>query len=346
MKKIYGLFIIALLLICFTACQGQIETTVSDTVFHTTDPVVQRTPTYVYTYDAKEVGSIPLQIESPIVYYPDIDQPSRNLFFVDSDFEKAKGAVEADFVGTIENAGLVKTYAAFPMYPKEFGAFSVYSFYNSVYDRGTVHIRHDTNKPIYFHGRNETVFQELDMEDRDAVVAFATNMLKRYATFDGYTLFVYEDKVYTTHKGIIVEYNLTIGGEKTNCYVKMGIAYNHMDYVIELTNDIEPIIRPHVNATVDVKLLDAAIDEVAWWVYCEVSESKLYKMETYQADRTLMVLDGKIMAYVKINPQEFYLTPEGLAYYHPGSAKDEKVRVVGMETLLLVEIASIEYVTE
>ena len=339
MKKLYVVLLLFVLVGCLVSCQGADDTSTESHIAE------QGVPTFVYSYELnQEASPSGKEIESPIVFQPQLLSPNEDLFFVDHDPDSVIRVSKADFLGEEKEISRIVTRVSYPMYPKEYGAYSVYTYNNSDTDSGTVHIRHDTKKPIYFHGRNATLFKELDFGDREAVVAMATDILKRYTSFEGYTLFVYEDEVYTSD-GIVVEYNLTVDGQKTNCYVKMGIGYNRLDYSMTLTNDIEDVIKPYLSAKVDKSSLDAiAAEKLDFWYRRNAN----FSLEKYEIHSELMVLHGKLMARVVINPLEMRLTEKGVGVYFQGQTglTEEDLVVPATSVLLLIEVASIEYVTE
>ena len=348
MKKLYVLFFIIIVICCLVSCNNSNLTDTINSSVETTVPLVQGIPTYEYAYTVyKQASPSSEDIEGMFLYRPSLAEPDRDFLYVDTDPGSEIDVTKVNFLGTLKGVGHVITRASFPMYPIEYGAYSVYAYQNTINDRGTAHIRHDTQKPIYLHGRNETLFQDLDFDNRDEIVSFATEILGQYASFDGYTLFVYEDKVYSSD-GIVVEYNLTIDGQKTNCFVQMGIGYNRLDYMIKLTNDIEEVIRPYSEASVDEDRLNAIVEESVERYY--YSES-LYNLEKFETNIELMVLNEALVARISIQPTEIYLSEEGMAHYGDRETwedwpEGERVPAEAMSVLLLVSIASIEYVAE
>lgn len=302
----------------------------------------QQEPNYVYSYEVGKVESIRELIDSPIVF-PDTDRfaSCEELFFVKDAPRGTMDIKVVDFLGEKQGLSYIDTKESFPAYPMGVGPFSTYTYFNSRNDRGTVFIRHETKKPIYMHGCKETLFQELDFEDRDAVVAFATDLLKRYTSFEGYTLFVYEDKVRTLD-GIVVEYNLTVDGQKTNCFVKLGIGYNRIDYEMKITNDIEASIKPYLDAKVNVEQLE----QISKYYLNTYSQNPNFRLEKHEILTELMVLNGTLVAYITIKPIEMRLTEAGVAFYGNIGQVYKEAPIPGQSTFVLVEIASLSYETK
>ena len=333
MKKLWLIILLTVIAGCLVGCQGSTVDDSSSTP-SSTGPEALGTPTLVYSYNVTHRGTADPNedIDAPAPFYPNVETVDRNLFFLDLNYEPGPWELEFDFFGKTVTADRVRTLAAFPQYPKDFGPYSIYTYQgeliNHTRERCTVHIRHATNRPIYISGNHKTFFKELDFEDRDSIVAFATDILKQYASFDGYTLFVYEEG-YGNDAGLVVEYNLTVGGQKTNCYVKMKIEYKGEDYEITLTNDIEDQFKPYADAKVDASRLDKIAKDTVDYYYLSMGS---FTMD-YDAPYQLMVIDGKLCAYMNILPKNARRT-EGTGGITP--------RYMNM----LIEVASIEYVKD
>ena len=301
-------------------------------VVTTTEAEMKGIPTPVYQYELNCVGGDPAsgKVDSMTpIYDPPVSERTEALFIHEKLTSGAPLITTFPFFG--ENQAVTHAYLysfiAYPTFPIEFGAFSVYMYRISSEKRGTVYIRHETQKPIFFFGRDDAFFQDLDTSDDAAITAFATDILKQYVDLEGYTLFVYEDTITSSNsEALTVEYNYTIDGQKTNCYATMTISKNKTYYSIQLTDAIKDIIEPYRSFEIDSERVDAIIQKAIQDAY----RSPFYRLDSYDIRLEYQVLDNSLKAYVVVTPM--------MSDYETGE------EIFATQLYLLLDVASIEYV--
>lgn len=311
------------------------------------EPAPEGTPTYVYDYEFERAMARPVgDLDASLFLRPDLPEEDRELYYHTSGYDRTLKGHTFDVFGPHKPMAFMTVCESYPEYPLGTGRYAVFSYDNrrfdlTPHDCGTAHIREETGEVLYLEGQSETLFRSLDLADRDAMIAFATEKLSEYTSFDGYTRFIYEDKVYGS-EGLTVEYNLTVGGKKTDCYVKMGIGYDGYSFMLKIANQNEPAIKPYVEATVVDAYLDEIIDPFVDRYYR--GDTK-YEIDSYIAHTVLTVKNETLYAYVTIEVKEAYLSQEGMKVHYGDEAYDltERTDVTAIPARLLIRIATIEY---
>jgi len=350
MKKVLFLLTAILLLLVLVACQ---EASVTTQPQVTTSPVASvdadttakkpllGIPTVVDVYAVQHAASPSgRDIDAYPVFSLPLPTPG-DEFIVNT---KTSGiylsGTKLDFLGTLQSATLESAGTKFPLYPREYGAFSEYSYRLSGDEHAKIHIRHDTKQPIAIFGRHGSAFSSLDMTDKTAVLITATEWLAYYgASIDGCKIFIYEETL-NQREGISVEYNRTVGGVKSAYYSKMWISLDGKDYDIRLKNEIEAPLGQYASYTIDEARVKAIIDEEAGRYY---GANENFYLDSYQFALMYIVQDGKLFAHVKVSPK-IYMTEQGLKTYEQ-SGEDGPVSVVATDLYLLITVAEIRYLS-
>jgi len=254
-----------------------------------------------YSYALSDIGASAVQaeqIEGSLIYFnPYVPEENENLFSTQGSFSGVPDITLFNFFGEERTVQPFSSVVAFPKHPKEYGTLSkMITPSEKGKSAATIMVRQNTGKVVRIYGKFENLFQDIDLYDESEFVPYFTQLLSQYASFEAYTLFVYE-AVTTGSKreGICVEYNKTIDGQKTNCLVKMIVTYEDAWCEVVLQDDMEEVFAPYQNVSVSYESIDAIVREEM----AKACETSSYRYNGYRSTVTLMVLDGKLKAFVE-----------------------------------------------